>query len=81
MSGPIVTTNEFWPRIARIFGLDESGKHITRLTLVVEQPIPVVSVEMVVSTGQALALEAVLQEYELRLKAHVSAAPAPQQVA
>lgn len=68
MSDPLVTTSEFWPRIARIFGLDESGKHITRLTLVVEQPIPVVRVEMVVSNGQALALDEVLQEYELHKK-------------
>lgn len=64
----LVFTKDIWPRIASVFGLDESGKHITRFELVIAQPIPVVRIEMFVSAGQALDLQSVLAEYELRRK-------------
>lgn len=61
----LVSTPEIWPRIAKVFGLDESGKNVTRFELVVAQPIPVVRIEMMVSAGQALDLQSVLAEYAL----------------
>lgn len=88
MCDSLVSTREFWPRIAQIFGLDASGKNITSFSLVVGMPFPVVRLEMLVSAGEALDLERVLADYELHLKSpgagetvpHVSAAPAQQRV-
>jgi hypothetical protein len=65
----LVFTKDIWPRIAKVFGLDESGKNVTRFELVVAQPIPVVRIEMMVSAGQALDLQSVLAEYALCRKA------------
>lgn len=65
-SNNVVSTRDLWPRLAAVLGLDPVGKHITRVTIVVEMPVPVVTVEMLVSDGAALGIERVLSEYELR---------------
>lgn len=64
-SSCVISTTELWPLLAEIFGLDKQGKCITKFELIVEAGIPVVRIEMVVGTGQAMSLTKVFEEFAL----------------
>lgn len=65
-----MTNAALWPEIARIFGLDESGRYVKRFEFVMDGAgVPEARVIFAVSGGAAMALTEVIRRYELHVRA------------